>query len=60
MTENTLPPEASNQPISTKPDQTLPPTARNQEDSPESGAQETLIDVVGPPVAPYRRPLFGH
>jgi len=59
MTENSMPPETSNQPISTKPDQTRPKAARNQEDSPESDAQETLIDVVGPPVAPYRRPLFG-
>jgi len=60
MTENTLPPDASNQSISTKSAQSLAPAGRNQEDALENDPQETLVDFVGPPVAPYRRPLFGH
>ena len=58
MTDNTMPPDASNQPISTKSEQTLLPAERNQEDTLESDEERTLMDFMGPRIAPHRMPLF--
>ena len=58
MADNTMPPDASNQSASTKPEQTLLPAERNQKDTLESDEQQTQVEFMSTRAAPYRMPLF--